>query len=144
MAVVLKTTVGATPPGVRIPLPPPTFAHRKRVSYGWQAKRRLSADLSAVAQCAKVEAHSAKVDLPSPSSETRPRHPANLWERPSPLLARGTWRQRSTRGADIKLQLYDVIRRVRCRGLMRSMSDLMAVRSAILSRRPSTTMSDLD
>ena len=27
MAVVLKTTVGETPPGVRIPLPPPTFAH---------------------------------------------------------------------------------------------------------------------
>jgi hypothetical protein len=73
MAVVLKTTVGATPPGVRIPLPPPTFAHlANQVSYGWQA---------------------------------------NFWERLSPVLARGTWRQRSTPGADIKLQLYDVIRR---------------------------------
>jgi hypothetical protein len=41
-----KACVGETLPWVRIPLSPPTFAHacHQRVSYGWQATRRLSAE----------------------------------------------------------------------------------------------------
>ena len=39
MAVVLKTTVGETPPGVRIPLSPPAFAKAlaSLAGYGWRA-----------------------------------------------------------------------------------------------------------
>ena len=43
MAVVLKTTVGETPPGVRIPLSPPDFARLRRASSGSRIARPVQA-----------------------------------------------------------------------------------------------------
>ena len=96
MAVVLKTTVRETVPGVRIPLPPPTFAHRSLRSRLRSAGRVSRASSKVVHRSAQREGGRPPVqklipDSPQPSPGARFARGFGWQAQPSPgaRFARG-------------------------------------------------------